>query len=407
VTALAVVLAAGVAVPTADGRAGSPTVGVGIGVDTAAGVEPDGDEPGPGHPAAGGTNNLTDTDTHSGTLGSTSVGSTGVDGVKLEWHDGGADRTPPSDRALSADRRPVWFSACLGVRVAGGSLRLGADTSTRVRVRNVATGETVTFEPDDPDPVAVDWLSVCPYAAPEGALDVRPTGFDAPARELSAPASGDIGTFSRGGYDPYVVEVLDGTGAVRAATPPRTHGVGVAVESLAYNGSALALDTSPAPPPDVTPVVVTADGGTIERLRMTPTRSDGEFVASVEGTGFDPAEAVYVELRRGGSDGSGGEGPPLVTLFRLSILPDERVEGSVGRPIVPGPPPLVEGRAPSDPDGDGVYEDVDGSGSVTILDVATLLAALDDPTVRHAAGYDVDGSGSVTILDVAALLADV
>jgi hypothetical protein len=74
---------------------------------------------------------------------------------------------------------------------------------------------------------------------------------------------------------------------------------------------------------------------------------------------------------------------------------------------VPGPPPLIEGRAPSDPDGDGVYEDVDGSGSVTILDVATLLAALDDPTVRHAAGYDVDGSGSVTILDVAALLADV
>jgi hypothetical protein len=413
VTAFAVVLAAGVAVPTADGGGVSSAVpdggaggdGVGVGVDTGGAVALDGEES--GFPGPTGSGTATDTATATATATATdatapnATGATDVTPLKLDWRAGGADRTPPADPALSPDRRPVSFSACLGVAVTGGELRLGADTLTRVRVRNVDTGETVTFAPDGPASVTVDWLSVCPYAAVAGELDVRPTGFDAAVREVSAPASGDVGTLSGGAYHRYVVEVLDGTGDVRAATPPRTYGVGVAVESLSFNGSTLAIDTNPAPPPDVTPVVVHIDGDSIERLRTAPTRARGEFVASVAGTAFDPTETVYVEMRHGESGG-----PPLVTLFRLSILPDERVDGPVGRPVATVPPPIVDGRPPTDPDGDGVYEDIDGSGTVTLVDVAVLLGAYDDPSVRDAVGYDVDGSGTVTLVDVAALLAE-
>lgn len=70
------------------------------------------------------------------------------------------------------------------------------------------------------------------------------------------------------------------------------------------------------------------------------------------------------------------------------------------------PSAVSDGSArPTDPDGDGVFEDVDGSGAVSVLDVRTLLVSLDEAAVEAApAAFDIDGSGNVTVLDVVALL---
>jgi hypothetical protein len=73
--------------------------------------------------------------------------------------------------------------------------------------------------------------------------------------------------------------------------------------------------------------------------------------------------------------------------------------------IMGGPPPLDGVLPPLDPDGDGVFEDVDGDGAVTVIDVAILLDEYESPTARrHAAAFDVQGDGDLDVLDVAAFL---
>jgi PKD repeat protein len=71
------------------------------------------------------------------------------------------------------------------------------------------------------------------------------------------------------------------------------------------------------------------------------------------------------------------------------------------------PPPVSEtGAPPTDPDGDGLFEDVDGNDQATILDVVAFLAAFDEPTVtQNPAAFDFTGDGRISILDVVALLA--
>jgi PKD repeat protein len=75
---------------------------------------------------------------------------------------------------------------------------------------------------------------------------------------------------------------------------------------------------------------------------------------------------------------------------------------------VEGPVPAVADgariRPPTDPDGDGTYEDVDGDGRASFRDVYLLFTALNGGTVRsNEAAFDFDGSGTVGYGDVVAL----
>jgi hypothetical protein len=64
-------------------------------------------------------------------------------------------------------------------------------------------------------------------------------------------------------------------------------------------------------------------------------------------------------------------------------------------------------RPPTDVDGDGLYEDVNGDGSVNVIDVQALFANLDDPTIRNNVdAFDYNGDGSVNVVDVQALFAN-
>jgi hypothetical protein len=74
--------------------------------------------------------------------------------------------------------------------------------------------------------------------------------------------------------------------------------------------------------------------------------------------------------------------------------------GDTDRPSPVGP----ADAAPTDPDGDGVYEDVDGDGELTVADVQVLYAALDSAAVQEdPRRFDVDGDGDADRADALAL----
>jgi hypothetical protein len=71
---------------------------------------------------------------------------------------------------------------------------------------------------------------------------------------------------------------------------------------------------------------------------------------------------------------------------------------------VPDLPPVAGDARPTDPDGDGRFEDVNGDESVGVGDVIVLFGNRDAPAVtEHPDAYDFSGDGSVGIGDVVAL----
>jgi hypothetical protein len=75
----------------------------------------------------------------------------------------------------------------------------------------------------------------------------------------------------------------------------------------------------------------------------------------------------------------------------------------------PGPVGDFE-NAPTDPDGDGVYEDVNGDGALTGADVTAFFNAVsagDDAVQADPAAFDFNGDSGVSSADVTALFAEV
>lgn len=118
----------------------------------------------------------------------------------------------------------------------------------------------------------------------------------------------------------------------------------------------------------------TATAGTPFGMTALVADADGVFVGTVDGL-------VRYRTAAGSSGGGAGENGGDVTL----------------------PAPIA---GATDPDGDGVYEDLTGDGVFSILDVATFLTVFDDPALQGAAVVDINGDGRVSILDVAQLLSE-
>lgn len=63
---------------------------------------------------------------------------------------------------------------------------------------------------------------------------------------------------------------------------------------------------------------------------------------------------------------------------------------------------------PTDPDDDGLYEDVNGDGDVSVTEVQALFANQDDPYIKdHPEQFDFNGDGEFSILDIQALFMNV
>jgi 2',3'-cyclic-nucleotide 2'-phosphodiesterase (5'-nucleotidase family) len=80
------------------------------------------------------------------------------------------------------------------------------------------------------------------------------------------------------------------------------------------------------------------------------------------------------------------------------------VAGQVNDGTGPGEAPVVARRAAGDVDGDGLYEDVNGDGELTLSDVTLLFVNLENAAVtENAAAFDFSDDGGVGVGDVTAL----
>lgn len=76
--------------------------------------------------------------------------------------------------------------------------------------------------------------------------------------------------------------------------------------------------------------------------------------------------------------------------------------------VVTGPPPIGggsgSGRQPTDPDGDGTFEDVNGNGRLDYDDVVLLFDSIEDESVTlHADYYDFNDNGRIDYDDITEL----
>lgn len=76
--------------------------------------------------------------------------------------------------------------------------------------------------------------------------------------------------------------------------------------------------------------------------------------------------------------------------------------------VITGPPAVTGGNAPTDPDGDGHYEDVNGNGRVDYDDVKTLFSKLNSDSVTlNKSAYDFNENGQLDFDDVVTLYEEV
>ena len=95
----------------------------------------------------------------------------------------------------------------------------------------------------------------------------------------------------------------------------------------------------------------------------------------------------------------------------------ERMDDESGDPIdadarsglfVTGPPTVTGGSAPTDPDGDGLYEDLNGNGRLDYDDVRVLFENFETDSVRlNKAAYDINENGELDFDDIVDLYEEV
>jgi putative alpha-1,2-mannosidase len=133
----------------------------------------------------------------------------------------------------------------------------------------------------------------------------------------------------------------------------------------------------------------------------------GTFTVTVDGPDYDPSQLRYIE--RATVDGQELTEP---TLDHDSVVGGGELSLTVGTEPgtwdVDDPEPVGGERRPTDPDGDGTYEDVDGDGAATYDDVVTLFDGFDDESVRNREkAFDFNGNGRLDHGDLVALMSNI
>ncbi len=76
--------------------------------------------------------------------------------------------------------------------------------------------------------------------------------------------------------------------------------------------------------------------------------------------------------------------------------------------VITGPPPVVAGTPPTDPDNDGMYEDLNGNGRLDYNDIIVLFEQFDSDAVRmHVDSYDFNENSQIDFDDIVTLYDEV
>jgi hypothetical protein len=133
----------------------------------------------------------------------------------------------------------------------------------------------------------------------------------------------------------------------------------------------------------------------------------GIYYIEFDGTSTQKTTAYTLESNKTNNDSDGDTIPDVIDEAPDKPEDFDGCEDEDGAPddyICP-----LASDPPQDPDGDGLSEDVRGSGDVTILDVQALFNNLGNPTVQENADafkFSETG-GEVSVLDVQALFNDI
>ena len=283
-------------------------------------------------------------------------------------------------------------------------------------------GETFTFSADlDPNSIKGADSTQNSLAGPIGGNDV--IGGTVTVESADTAVSNDLFTDGSAGGAQAVV-----TNDTAAA--PTVAVDGVSLETTTFDEHAGGAATVSDAQQTVT-VTGATPGETVTLLRV-----EGELnldgVPEYDGSpGYDvePYEAnrILQIQEYTATAGSNGEATFDVTLtnssgagglnYFVAAVGNSSQSGQVSESVIleyapgsdDGPEPVGDfENAPTDPDGDGVYEDVNGDGNVTSSDVTALFANLDDESVQSEVdAFDVNGQGGVTSSDVTALFVEV
>ena len=125
--------------------------------------------------------------------------------------------------------------------------------------------------------------------------------------------------------------------------------------------------------------------GTVEATDQTATRAfttDGEYLVT-----------LAIETQRGASD---------TLTKRITVVNNQsEIDNSTGPPALPG------FASPTDPDGDGHYEDVNGDGEVTVADAQALFSNTDSLAVSVASeAYNFNDDDTFDIVDIQRLFSE-
>ena len=150
---------------------------------------------------------------------------------------------------------------------------------------------------------------------------------------------------------------------------------GISETSVADDGAAVAVRLA-----DLERNAQAVAGGTDTRLAAVDVRGDAtgttDVEVAVERLNDDAGNAPETETRRG--------------------------------VLVVGPPTVAGGSAPTDVDGDGRYEDVNGNGRLDYDDVRTLFEHFESDSVRlNTSAYDFNENGRLDFEDVVDLFGEV
>jgi subtilisin family serine protease len=71
------------------------------------------------------------------------------------------------------------------------------------------------------------------------------------------------------------------------------------------------------------------------------------------------------------------------------------------------PPAIIGNTTPTDPDGDGKYEDIDGNGSFGITDVSAFFNSYNNNRIKNnPENFDFNNDGEINIIDVSKLFSE-
>ena len=325
----------------------------------------------------GSTATTTHTDSGGATLSDYSVGQTGVYTVVVTSEPGAS--VYDSTDAGKADR----FRYQLTVDGPDNNppiVTAGSEPET------AAVGEfvTLTATANDPngDSLSYEWEQIIgAFPDPEVTLQLADSAtptFTAPAVEASTRLD-------------FEVTVSDGNGGTVTKETAVTVDPSLSPPPEPAEPAA-SFTVSPTAPSTGTEVTFDASGSTDPDGTIVTYRWDFDGDGSYETTG----ETATHEFS---SEGNASVTLQIVSSSGASNTTTQTVDVSASEPSVE---PIVGNAPPTDVDGDGEYEDINGDGTVDIVDVSAFFEHYADDVVQNqdTAAFDFTNDGAIDIADV-------